>query len=73
MNIEISMDEILEDLCHNGLPPGRWNIPNSDRSSSRGEPPALEARVDLGVDQRHQPLAAAILHEVGELVGDSVS
>ena len=27
MNLDITLDEILEDLCHNGLPPGRWNVP----------------------------------------------
>ena len=27
MNLDITLDEILEDLFHNGLPPGRWNVP----------------------------------------------
>jgi hypothetical protein len=25
--IDLTMDEILEDLCYPGLPPGRWNVP----------------------------------------------
>ena len=35
MNIEITMEEILEDLCHNGLPPGRWNVPGQSPNSAR--------------------------------------
>jgi hypothetical protein len=27
MNIDLTMEEILEDLCDPGLPPGRWNVP----------------------------------------------
>jgi hypothetical protein len=25
--IDLTFDEILEDLCSPGLPPGRWNVP----------------------------------------------
>jgi hypothetical protein len=35
--IDLTMDEILEDLCWPGLPPGRWSVPqspNSERNSS---------------------------------------
>jgi hypothetical protein len=35
MNIEITMEEILEDLCHPGLPPGRWNVPGQSPNSGR--------------------------------------
>jgi hypothetical protein len=27
MTLDLTMDEILEDLCWPGLPPGRWNVP----------------------------------------------
>ncbi len=32
-HIDLTLDEILEDLCSPGLPPGRWNVqsPNSAR------------------------------------------
>jgi hypothetical protein len=40
MNLDITLDEILEDLCHNGLPPGRWNVPRRAAAILRvpGEP-----------------------------------
>jgi hypothetical protein len=54
VNIEITMDEILEDLCHNGLPPGRWNVPGLVQDGSdqlKRESAALEACIDLGRDR----------------------
>lgn len=40
MKIEITLEEILEDLCHPGLPPGRWNVPaRSPRSERRDDYP----------------------------------
>jgi hypothetical protein len=35
MKLDITFDEILEDLCHNGLPPGRWNVPQSPNSAGK--------------------------------------
>ena len=35
MKIDITMEEILEDLCHPGLPPGRWNVPAQSPNSAR--------------------------------------
>jgi hypothetical protein len=29
MKLDITLDEILEDLSHNGLPPGRWHVPEA--------------------------------------------
>ena len=38
MNIEITMEEILEDLCWPGPPPGRWEVPEdqAERTTERG-------------------------------------
>jgi hypothetical protein len=40
MNIDITIEEILEDLCWPGPPPGRWEPPEDQipalRTSERG-------------------------------------
>ena len=107
MKLDLTMDEILEDLCYPGPAPGQWRS-NSDqyargtseaysgwrsmypltngqngrrrsriarrvepaRDQHRAEPLTLEARVDLGMDERDQPRPAAILHEAGEFALD---
>jgi hypothetical protein len=28
--IDLTMDEILEDLCYPGPPPGRWRLPSRE-------------------------------------------
>ena len=35
MNIDITIEEILEDLCWPGPPPGRWELPEDDRIPAR--------------------------------------
>jgi hypothetical protein len=44
--IEITMDEILEDLCYPGAPPGRWPVPDAParpaRPDWRTSPPMAE-------------------------------
>lgn len=43
--IDLTMDEILEDLCYPGPPPGRWRLPR--REPAPEEPlVALAAVVD---------------------------
>jgi hypothetical protein len=34
MKIDLTMDEILDDLCAPGLPPGRWNVDERDEPRS---------------------------------------
>ena len=40
MNIDITLEEILEDLCWPGPPPGRWELPDdqipAERTTERG-------------------------------------
>ena len=48
LTIDLTMDEILEDLCAPGLPPGQWDIPGREhahidrllRAVERGAPAA---------------------------------
>ena len=48
MNLDITLDEILEDLCHNGLPPGRWHVPEAVAAilQEPGEPAVLTATTE---------------------------
>src|SRR4051794_23799051 len=50
---------------------GRTGLVQGARDQLRAQSLTLEARVDLGVDERDQVLAAAVLHEAGDLVADA--
>jgi hypothetical protein len=41
MKLDLTMDEILEDLCWPGLAPGKWNVPDQSPNSARNSPDAL--------------------------------
>jgi hypothetical protein len=30
LRIDLTMEEVLEDLCWPGLPPGRWDVPGRE-------------------------------------------
>ena len=36
MNIDITLEAILEDLCWPGPPPGRWELPEDQRTTEQG-------------------------------------
>jgi hypothetical protein len=46
MKLDLTLDEILQDLCHNGLPPGHWNVPRG-AAAILHESGELVGRVDL--------------------------
>ena len=54
--IDLTMDEILEDLCHPGPPPGQWNLEGhgstpitgrAERGADRLTPAARPREVDV--------------------------
>ena len=50
--IELTLDEILDDLCWPGPPPGRWNVlqrPDPEPRSAGPGTPAEDDRVPLPV------------------------